>query len=228
MAAICAAAFFEEHLFGHLIHPKRHQYPDDMQIFWHGRVRKFFNEPRDRIIVATLPVDGAEKIVGMATWQRQGSDPGAQQIIQDWTDPGPDAFAPLSSTNNRAIDPSKASILEDAYPFFKHHWQGTTNGLPRANNWYLNLCCIDPRYQKRGIGQALVHWGLERARTENVHASVTTSHSNEAFYLRCGFDEIVGTCSEGEGNPLAKANVKGGEILWMWANEPTEGNGLEK
>ncbi|KAF1912972.1 acyl-CoA N-acyltransferase [Ampelomyces quisqualis] len=219
IAAICAAAFFEEGLFGQLIHPKRHQYPDDVQIFWHARVRKFFQEPRNRVIVAALTEEGADKIIGMATWQRQGDDPGAQRITQEWTDPGPDAFTPLASTDNRAIDASKATILADSYPFFKHHWEGTTHGLPRANNWHLALCCIDPGYQKRGVGQQLVHWGLERARAENVHASVITSHSNESFYLRCGFDEIVGTCSEGEGNPLREAKVKGGEILWMWAKQ---------
>jgi GNAT superfamily N-acetyltransferase len=217
IAAICAAAFFEEGLFGQLIHPHRHQYPDDPIIFWHTRTRKSFFEPRNRTIVATITEDDEEKIVGMATWQRQGDDAGAQTIMSDWQDPGPDAFEPLKSTTNRAIDESKATILQDAYPYFKHHWSGMTNGLPRANNWYLNLCCIDPAYQKRGVGQQLVSWGLERARKENVHASVTTSYQNERFYLRCGFDEIVGTCSEGEGNPLKEAGVKGGEILWMWA-----------
>lgn len=161
----------------------------------------------------------------MATWQRQGSDPGAQKVMAEWQDPGIDSFSPLPSLNNRAIDPSKATILQDSYPWFAHHWSGVTNGLPRANNWYLNLCCIDPAYQKRGVGKPLVQWGLQQARRENVHASVTTSYQNEQFYLRCGFDEIVGSCMEGEGNPLAEAGVKGGEILWMWARG--EGDGEE-
>jgi GNAT superfamily N-acetyltransferase len=218
IAAVCTAAFFDEPLFGQYVHPHRHQYPSDVQIFWHGRARAFFREPRDRLIVATLPDEtGASKIVGMAVWQRQGDDAGAQKIISEWQDPGPDAFAPLPSTNNRAIDPSRQTILADASPFFKHHWQGTTWGLPRENNWYLNLCCIHPGYQKRGVGQLLVRWGLALAAQENVHASVTTSHANEHFYLRCGFDEIVGTCAEGEANPLRLAGVKGGEILWKWA-----------
>jgi GNAT superfamily N-acetyltransferase len=219
ISRICAAAFFDEGLFGDLIHPHRHLYPDDSKIFWATRTRKSFYEPRNRIIVATLIENGQEKVVGMSTWQRQGDDEGAKKIMAEYQNPGPESevFTPLPSLNNRAIDPTRATILQDAYPFFSHHWSGITNGLPRSNNWYLNLCCIDPAYQKRGVGKPLVQWGLAKAREENVHASVTTSYQNEKFYLRCGFDEIVGACTEGEGNPLREAGVQGGEILWAWA-----------
>ncbi|EAT79336.1 hypothetical protein HBH56_211930 [Parastagonospora nodorum] len=216
IGAICHAAFFNEGLFGQLVHPHRHQYPSDPLIFWRQRTRAFFQEPRDVVIVSTLIENGEEKIAGMATWQRQGDDAGAQKVISAWQDPGPDAFEPLDS-ENRAIDKSKATILQDTYPWFKHHWEGVTNGLPRANNWYLNLCGIDPAYQKRGVGQQLVAWGLERAKEENVHSSVVSSEGNAKFYLRCGYDEIVGNCSEGENNPMAREGVKGGEILWKWA-----------
>lgn len=81
------------------------------------------------------------------------------------------------------------------------------------------MCAVDPAYQGRGIGKLLVQWGLQRAREENVHASTTSSHETEPFYLGAGFDEIVGNCSEGEGNPLAEAGVKGGAILFMWAKD---------
>ncbi|KAL5114626.1 hypothetical protein ACEQ8H_007471 [Pleosporales sp. CAS-2024a] len=219
IAAICTAAFFEESLFGQVIHPHRHQYPSDPIIFWHHRIRKSYLDPRNRLIVATITEDASEKIVGMATWQRQGEDAGAQNIISSWPNPGPDAFAPLASTRNRAMDASKATILHDSYPWFQHHWDGVTNGLPRANNWHLNLCCIDPAYQKRGFGQQLLAWGLEQARSEKVHSSVVASFQNEGFYLRCGYEEVVGNCLEGEGNPLAAAGVKGGDILWKWATQ---------
>jgi GNAT superfamily N-acetyltransferase len=222
IAALCAVAFFEEGLFGEYIHPYRHQYPDDSKIFWHLRTRKAFQDPRKLIIVATVTENGAEKIVAQATWQRQGDDAGAQKLMQEHVAPSEDAFAPLPSTNNRAIEPSRATILQDTAPFFKHHWEGITNGLPRANNWYLDLLCVNPAYQKRGLGQPLVRWGLERARAEHVHASTSSSFKNETFYLRCGFDEIVGNCGDGEGNPMRAAGIKGGDILWKWANVGSE------
>jgi GNAT superfamily N-acetyltransferase len=219
IVAVNTSAFFEEGLLGACIHPHRHQYPADVAIFFHARIRADFHEPRNRLIVATVTENGAEKIAGAATWQRQGDDSGAQKIIEEWEGPGPDAFAALERTQNRAIDPSKANILAEAYPFFKYHWDPITNGLPRKHNWYLRVCAVHKDYAGRGIGRELVQWGLDRAREENVHASVTSSYENEKFYLRCGYDEIVGNCSEGEGNPLAETGVPGGDILFMWAKE---------
>ena len=64
---------------------------------------------------------------------------------------------------------------------------------------------------------------LNRARTEGVHASVMASDGADAFYLRYGFDECVGNCCEGEGNPLGLAGVRGGDVLFMWA-KPLQGN----
>ena len=219
ITALCTAAFFEENLFGVTIHPHRHQYPDDIIIFWHQWLRDDFAEPRNRILVTTTTFNGEEMVTGMATWQRQGDDPGAQKVISEWIAPGEYAFQPLPSTRNRAIDPTKSTILQDSEPFFKHHWAPTTHGVPRSQNWYLHLCAVDPAYHKRGFGQQLVKWGLDRAREENVHASVMTSDGANPFYFCCGFDEKVGNCTEGEGNPFGLANVKGGDILFKWAKD---------
>jgi GNAT superfamily N-acetyltransferase len=213
IAALCTSAFFNEALFGDVLHPHRHQFPDDVRFFWHARTRQFLSEHRNTVIVATIYEANAEKIVGMAAWQRQGDDADAHKVMREWKDHG---LPPLPEVQNRAIDPARRTIMQDAYPYFKHHWDATTNGIPRCQNWYLNLCAIDPAYQKRGFGQDLVAWGLERARQENVHASVISSYQNEAFYLRCGFDEVVGNFTQGEGNPLRVAGARGGDVLFMW------------
>ncbi|KAF2818861.1 acyl-CoA N-acyltransferase [Ophiobolus disseminans] len=221
IAALCAAAFFNEHLFGVTIHPHRHAYPADKQIFWRQWLREDLSTPCARVIVSTTLENGQEIITGMATWQRQGSDPYAQAVKNEWINPG--AFPPLESTHNRAMDPTRASILQDSEPYFKHFWNATTNGVPRLENWYLHLCCIHPSHQKRGYGQQLVSWGLERARNEGVHASVMASDGADAFYLRYGFDECVGNCCQGEGNPLGVAGVRGGDVLFMWAKTESKG-----
>jgi len=134
---------------------------------------------------------------------------------QEWSDPG--KFPALESTKNRAMDPEREDILQRTYPLFKHHWATSTNGLPRSENWYLHLLGIDPAYGGQGHGRALVQWGLEQARKEGVHASVIASDQKDRFYLRSGFDEVVGNCCEGEGNPLGEADVKGGSIIFKWA-----------
>ena len=50
-----------------------------------------------------------------------------------------------------------------------------------------------------------------------VYASVMSSEGNEGFYLRSGFDEIVGWATEGEENPLR--DVRGGAILFKWPRD---------
>jgi GNAT superfamily N-acetyltransferase len=213
MAAICTRAFFNEDLFGRVIHPQRALYPSDMQIFWHSWLRDSWASPRNKIIVAVETFsDQEEKIVGAAIWQRQGDDAGAQRVMEKWADPG--AWPALVSTHNRALDPEKETILQDSGPYTKHYWAG-----PCATNWYLALCCVDPEFKGRGCGRLLVRWGLDRAEEEGIRASVTSSEGSDGFYLKCGFDDIVGNANEGVGNPLREAGVKGGNILFMWVKD---------
>lgn len=216
IADICTRAFFDEDLFGRVIHPYRTQYPKEVQIFWHEWLRNDWNSPRNRIIVAVKAHNGQqEKVVGAAVWQRQGDDTGAQEIIAGWTDPG--VWPALSSTQNHALDPTKKTILQDSAPYTKHYWAG-----PCATNWYLSLCCVDPDIKGCGAGRLLVRWGLDRAEEEGVRASVIASEGSDGFYLKCGFDEVVGNANEGDGNPLRKVNVKGGNILFMWVKGDEE------
>jgi predicted N-acetyltransferase YhbS len=94
-------------------------------------------------------------------------------------------------------------------PYSAHHWSG-----PRAENWYLDILAVHPDYQGQGFGKELVEWGIKEADKEGVCASVTSSEGNENFYLRAGFEEVVGNATEGQGNPLA--GVKGGSILFKY------------
>ncbi|KAF3032373.1 hypothetical protein E8E12_001620 [Didymella heteroderae] len=207
---ICARAFFDEDLFGRVIHPHRYEFPDDVEVFWHEQVRDDWSDTRNKVIVAVVHDENhQEKIMGLAVWQRQGDDAGAQRVKSEWIDPG--AWPALSSTRNRALDPSKKTILRESAPYTKHYWAGAN-----VTNWYLSLCCVDPDVKGQGAGRLLVRWGLDRARDERVKASVIASDGSDAFYLNCGFDEVVGNANEGDKNPLRWENVKGGSILFMW------------
>jgi GNAT superfamily N-acetyltransferase len=214
MAGICTRAFFDDDLFGRVIHPQRTTYPNDVQIYWHEWLRHDWASLRSKIMVAVTEPDherDQERIIGVAIWERQGGDVGAQRALEDFAISGP--WPALKSTWNRALDPSKKTILQDSEMYIKQYWAG-----PCATNWYLALCCVDPEYQQRGCGRLLTSWGLKRAKEEGIRASVIASDGSTDFYLKCGFDEIVGNASRegGEGNPMMKDNVKGGDIMFTW------------
>lgn len=194
IVSICARAFYNEDLFGRVMHPHRDQYPEDLEIYWRGVVRRDWASPRNRVFVVVCPKNPEQnqhdkeedEVVGMAIWQRQGNDATAQKIIQEHTDPTP-LFQHIPARENRAADPTKKNHLADSAKYTEHYWSA-----PHSENWYLSLCAVDPAHAGHGYGRVLVQWGLDRARQEGVDASVISSETSPAFYLRCGFDEVVG------------------------------------
>jgi ribosomal protein S18 acetylase RimI-like enzyme len=213
LVGICTRAFLNDDLFGRVIHPHRAQFPDDVSLYWREWLRTDWQNARNRLIVAVAPsspANGSETILGLAIWQRQGDDAGGQKIQTEHRAPG--AFSPAESRVSRALDPVCKDILHRAAPFSAHLWADD-----RAQTWYLVLCCVDPEAERRGAGRVLVEWGLRRASEEGVCASVIASEGNAPFYIKCGYDKVVGNACEGIGNPMGEAGTKGGDVLFMWA-----------
>jgi GNAT superfamily N-acetyltransferase len=150
-----------------------------------------------------------EIIVGLAIWERQGDNNDTHTSMEDSFYSGP--WPALETTQNRALDASKRTILQELEEFSLQYWSGS-----RSTNWYLNLCCVDPDFQQRGCGRLLVNWGLDRASQEGVYASVIASDGSADFYLKSGFDAVVGNAGRagGEASPMMKADVQGGDVLF--------------
>jgi GNAT superfamily N-acetyltransferase len=212
MVSICTRAFFDDDLFGRVIHPFRQTYPDDVQIYWHETIRREWAMPKTQVLVAIeepkLEHD-IEIIVGLAIWERQGDNNDTHTSMEDSFYSGP--WPALETTQNRALDASKRTILQESEEFSLQYWSGS-----RSTNWYLDLCCVDPDFQQRGCGRLLVNWGLDRASQEGVYASVIVSDGSADFYLKSGFDAVVGNAGRagGEASPMMRANVQGGDVLF--------------
>ncbi|UKZ61283.1 uncharacterized protein TrAtP1_002550 [Trichoderma atroviride] len=216
VAHILAKAFWEDNLFGQMIHPHRNEYPDDVDLYWLRRARVNFWDPRRRWLVATeKDKSGQEVIVGIAQWERLG-DGGKK--LERWTLDPRNISKPLSSAAmkihamvwpNRASDPGVEDIIERSYPHFDSIWSGK-----RAESWYLEALAVHPDYQGRNIGRRLVQWGLELAEADGICASVVSAYGKDEFYTKCGFDERYGNAGQGDGNPLA--GVDGANIFWKW------------
>jgi ribosomal protein S18 acetylase RimI-like enzyme len=108
---------------------------------------------------------------------------------------------------DRACDPRQEDVIERSYPYFDGIWTGD-----RAESWYLEALAVHPEYHGRGVGRALVRWGLDRAELDGVCASVVSARGKDEFYRKSGFELQDGSAGAGEGNPLA--NVEGGNIWW--------------
>ncbi|KAF2093405.1 acyl-CoA N-acyltransferase [Rhizodiscina lignyota] len=202
--ALCTESFWDEDVTGRIMHPQRHKYPGDVIRYWRKKNRQDYWDWAHCYVVAT---DDEGKIVGFADWSRE------RRIFR----PLANLFTTISLFffPNRAIDPPALHYYERALMLNQHLWAGR-----RANPWFLDLLAVAPSAQRRGYGRQLVQWGLHHARKEKAPASVVSSFGNDEFYLKAGFDRVVGNVSEGEGNPLS--GCKGGSVLFMDAPESVE------
>lgn len=57
-------------------------------------------------------------------------------------------------------------------------------------HWHLKMLAVDPKWQRNGIGQMLVRWGLEKAQQEDIPAGLESTDAGGAMYLKLGFVEI--------------------------------------
>lgn len=57
----------------------------------------------------------------------------------------------------------------------------------------LDLCVVDPKFQRRGIASKLVRWGLDEARRRGgVEATTEASAMGRHVYQRLGFQQVGG------------------------------------
>ena len=89
----------------------------------------------------------------------------------------------------------------------------------RQTRWSLEVLAIHPDYQGRGFGRELVHQGFERAKHDpegDLPVCVVAAEGKDPFYQKCGFGDVEGYMSTAGGskNPLMKAGLRGGAVLW--------------
>jgi hypothetical protein len=86
IANVMAKAFWEDNLFGDLIHPHRDMYPNDVDLYWLRRARVNFWDYRWRWLVAvSKDKSGGETIAGIAQWARLGD--GGRKLECSYLDP---------------------------------------------------------------------------------------------------------------------------------------------
>lgn len=69
IARVWAAAFFDDEIIGHMMHPHRDKYPDDVYWFLLRGIRERFWDWKHQFVVVV--VEG-ERVIGAADWRRLG------------------------------------------------------------------------------------------------------------------------------------------------------------
>ena len=74
LACVYTAAFWDDILFGDLIHPHRKEFPEDNELYWLRRIQVYWWDYTHHFIVSTAAdKQGNEVIAGVAHWSRMGT-----------------------------------------------------------------------------------------------------------------------------------------------------------
>jgi GNAT superfamily N-acetyltransferase len=91
-----------------------------------------------------------------------------------------------------AIDDSKThKVTDDGGRRYELFWQWVGSNIPREPLWHLDSVAVLPGWQGRGIGSALIEFGLEHARESGTAMVLETgTHRNVPLYERLGFHVV--------------------------------------
>jgi hypothetical protein len=77
IARVWTSAFFDDEIIGHLMHPHRSKYPDDVYWFLLRGIRERFWDWRHQFVVVT---NNEGKVVGAADWRRLGKGGNVKEL----------------------------------------------------------------------------------------------------------------------------------------------------
>jgi GNAT superfamily N-acetyltransferase len=127
----------------------------------------------------------APLIVGIAIWL----------VASEFPDHG-DALEPLDFTDLYPKDKKNARFLQQILGSMQRYRRQVVKDAARPESeknsvMILDLCALDPVYQRRGIAGKLVQWGLDEAkRRGGIEAITEASVMGRSVYKRLGFQEV--------------------------------------
>ncbi|KAF3009996.1 hypothetical protein E8E13_011373 [Curvularia kusanoi] len=166
-----------------------------------GMIKRWKNQtynkdgvPNKVYLKATVPDPenpGQRRVAGMAIWQQFSEVDGlGDKFTGDMTE----ALAKLDETNKRFADQMFKSLWKRRTSYLKEIAQQKDRTSPPAI-FTLDLCAVDPAFQRRGIAAKLVQWGLEEAKKRgNLECTTEGSAMGRGVYRKLGFKD------EGEGD----------------------------
>ena len=107
-------------------------------------------------------------------------------------------FAEIEQSTRAAISP----LTGDCGARYATFWDWLGDHLPREPCWFLDAVAVAPAAQGRGLGRALVMYGVELARADGCPAFLETgTPRNVPFYQSLGF-QVVDEQRAPDGGPM--------------------------
>ncbi|KAL9581820.1 MAG: hypothetical protein Q9212_003667 [Teloschistes hypoglaucus] len=137
---------------------------------------------------ATVPdPDKGEVIAGMAIWVQASTVPGHGDV--------PEADL-AKAMDLDALYPKNSSVHKYLYQIDKSLTRQRVEAIKEAASQSppaildLELCCVDPAFQRRGAASKLVQWGLDEAvRRGGLEAVTEGSTAGRTVYSQLGFKQ---------------------------------------
>ena len=196
-----ADAFADDNLFLFL-RPHKFRYPTYLRSHFVRVLHQRINSPGllGRVAVSDDNDDwydesvGSE-VLGYATWERHGKN--IDHKI--W---GKDSIGKLFErfAADLEIRHSKFFRLDPSYDY--ENLQAYLDAANAAGSifetcledypehMWLSFICVDPKFQRKGVGKKLMQWGMNRADKERVPIGLASSPAGEKLYHDCGFEEV--------------------------------------
>lgn len=151
---------------------------------WKKTTKNRNGDPNTVFLKAEVSEPGSDSpvIAGMAIWQQASFDP-------SWGDaplagmPKSDLDLLPSESDKRFANQAFASLFRKRVEVVKEK-----EGQEIPATFVLDLCAVDPKYQRRGIAQKLVQWGLNEAkRRGGLECTTEASSMGRGAYRKLGF-----------------------------------------
>lgn len=160
---------------------------------WQSVTTNKDGEPNTVFLKATLPdpeKEGERRVVGLAIWQQLSF---AEGYGDPFTGDMSEVLQSHEETERRFATQMFASLWKRRIEYLKEVSSPDSGRNPPAI-FVLDLCAVDPAFQRRGVAGKLVEAGLEEAKQRgNLECTTEGSAMGRAVYRKLGFkDEGTG------------------------------------
>lgn len=201
LAEICGLACGNDrHTMLKAAHPTK---PYDHEAGMSGALEYWFNSPPGTIEITKACDEVMGEILGFVCWGMRLNPAKVQpaQLKESQDAPAADESAKVAETSVKkpaicvsadyvktdSPDPDPLAQLEEVT---SSHLSGYLNKvMPKGTRcMYVVTIAVNPEYQGRGIGEALIRHGTRRADSEGVFCWVHSSENGAAAFRKCGFE----------------------------------------